>query len=92
LRADRAKLSEQPGNRFAENITGASGNLRTGQVAKAAPDGYTLLNAFSSLVVNPTLSSQQVTYDVNKDFAPVTLAVASTTTLASILRCRQNHQ
>jgi tripartite-type tricarboxylate transporter receptor subunit TctC len=76
------KLSEQLGNRFyAENITGASGNLGTGQVAKAAPDGYTLLNAFSSLVVNPTLFSQQVTYDVNKDFAPVTLAVASTTTL-----------
>lgn len=75
------KLSEQLGNRFfVENITGASGNLGTGQVAKAAPDGYTLLNAFSSLVVNPTLFDR-VPYDVHKDFAPVTLAVASTTTL-----------
>lgn len=76
------KLGEQLGNRFfVENITGASGNLGTGQVAKAAPDGYTLLNAFSSVVVNPTLFDR-VPYDVHKDFAPVTLAVASTTTLS----------
>jgi len=75
------KLTEQLGNRFfVENVTGASGNIGTGQAAKAAPDGYTLLNAFSSLVVNPTLFDR-VPYDVHKDFAPVTLAVASTTAL-----------
>ena len=75
------KLSDQLGNRFfVENVTGASGNVGTGHAAKAAPDGYTLLNAFSSLVVNPTLF-ERVPYDVHKDFAPVTLAVASTTVL-----------
>ena len=75
------KLGDQLGARFfVENITGASGNIGTAQAAKAPPDGYTLLNAFSSLVVNPTLF-QRVAYDVHKDFAPVTLAVASTTTL-----------
>jgi tripartite-type tricarboxylate transporter receptor subunit TctC len=75
------KLSEQLGSRFfVENITGASGNIGTGQAAKAPPDGYTLLNAFSSLVVNPTLFDR-VPYDVHKDFSPVTLAVASTTAL-----------
>jgi tripartite-type tricarboxylate transporter receptor subunit TctC len=49
------KLTEQLGKQvYVENIAGASGNLGTGQVAKAAPDGYTLLFAFSSHVVNPT--------------------------------------
>jgi tripartite-type tricarboxylate transporter receptor subunit TctC len=50
------------------------------QVAKAAADGYTILFAFSSHVVNPTLFAR-VPYDPIKDFDPVTLAVASTTLL-----------
>ena len=75
------KLTEQLGKQvYVENIAGASGNLGTGQVAKAAPDGYTLLFAFSSHVVNPTLFAR-VPYDAIKDFDPVTLAVASTTVL-----------
>jgi tripartite-type tricarboxylate transporter receptor subunit TctC len=75
------KLSEQLGKQvYVENIAGATGNIGTGQVAKAAPDGYTLLFAFSSHVVNPTLFAR-VPYDPIKDFEPVTLAVASTTVL-----------
>ena len=75
------KLTEQFGKQFyVENIAGASGNIGTAQVAKAAPDGYTILFAFSSHVVNPTLFAH-VSYDPVKDFAPVTLAVASTTVL-----------
>ncbi len=75
------KLTEQFGKQFyVENIAGASGNIGTGQVAKAAPDGYTILFAFSSHVVNPTLFAR-VPYDPVKDFEPVTLAVASTTVL-----------
>jgi tripartite-type tricarboxylate transporter receptor subunit TctC len=75
------KVGEQLGSRFfVENVTGASGNLGTAQAAKASPDGYTLLNAFSSLVVNPALFDR-IPYDVQRDFAPVTLAVASTTAL-----------
>ena len=73
------KLTEQIGKQvYVENIAGASGNIGTGQVAKAAPDGYTILFAFSSYVVNPTLFAR-VPYDPIKDFQPVTLAVASTT-------------
>ena len=75
------KLTEQIGKQvYVENIAGASGNIGTGQVAKAAPDGYTILFAFSSHVVNPTLFAR-VPYDPIKDFDPVTLAVASTTVL-----------
>jgi tripartite-type tricarboxylate transporter receptor subunit TctC len=73
------RLSENLGKQFyVDNITGATGNIGTGQAAKAAPDGYTLLFAFSSYVVNPTLFGK-VPYDPYKDFEPVTLAVVSTT-------------
>jgi tripartite-type tricarboxylate transporter receptor subunit TctC len=73
------KLGEHLGQQFyVENIAGATGNIGTGQAARAAPDGYTLLFAFSSYVVNPTLFNK-VPYDPYKDFAPVTLAVSSTT-------------
>ena len=75
------KLTEQLGKQvYVENLAGASGNIGTGQVAKAAPDGYTILFAFSSHVVNPTLFAR-VPYDPIKDFEPVTLAVTSTTVL-----------
>src|SRR5262249_50615698 len=50
------KLTEQFGKQvYVENIAGATGNIGTAQVAKAPPDGYTILFAFSSHVVNPTL-------------------------------------
>src|SRR5713226_1149435 len=76
------KLSENLGRQFyVDNIAGASGNIATGQAAKAAPDGYTVLFAFSSFVVNPTLFDR-VPYDPYKDFEPVTLAVSSTTVLS----------
>jgi tripartite-type tricarboxylate transporter receptor subunit TctC len=76
------KLTERLGKSFyVENIAGASGNIGTGQAARAAPDGYTILFAFSSYVVNPTLFDK-IPYDPNKDFEPVTLAVASTAVLS----------
>ena len=75
------KLTDQFGKQFyVENIAGATGNIGTAQVAKAPPDGYPILIAFSSHVVNPTLFAR-VPYDPIKDFDPVTLAVASTTVL-----------
>ena len=76
------KLGERLGKQFyVENIPGATGNIGPAQAAKAAPDGYTLLFAFSSYVVNPTLFDK-IPYDPYKDFEPVTLAVASTTVLS----------
>src|SRR6202051_2487462 len=75
------KLSENLGHQFyVDNVPGATGNIGTAQAAKAAPDGYTLLFAFSSYVVNPTLFDK-IPYDADKDFDPVTLAVHSTTVL-----------
>ena len=71
------KLTEHFGKQFyVENIAGATGNVGTAQAARAAPDGYTLLIAFSSFVVNPTLFAK-LAFDPDRDFAPVTLAVAS---------------
>src|SRR5215468_2796633 len=65
------KLTEQFGKQvYVENIAGATGNIGTGQVAKAPPDGYTILFAFSSHVVNPTLFAR-LPYDPINDFNPV---------------------
>ena len=58
---------------YIENIGGAGGNLGTVNVARAAGDGYTLLIASSSYVVNPSLY-KNCPYDPYKDFAPITLA------------------
>jgi tripartite-type tricarboxylate transporter receptor subunit TctC len=68
------RLSERLGQQFfIENMPGAGGNLGMGQVAKSAGDGYTILLASSSVVVNPSLYAK-VPYDIDKDFIPVTKA------------------
>jgi len=55
-----------------ENRPGAGGNIGTDFVAKAAPDGYTLLSVGpGSLIINPLIG--KVPYDTARDFAPVTL-------------------
>jgi tripartite-type tricarboxylate transporter receptor subunit TctC len=72
------KVSEQLGRQFyVENISGGSGNAGMGQAARAAPDGYTMLAAFVSYVINPALFTH-VPYDPVNDFDPVSLAVTST--------------
>jgi tripartite-type tricarboxylate transporter receptor subunit TctC len=53
-----------------ENRVGASGNLATQEVAKAAPDGYTMLIHSSAYAVNPTLFSN-AGYDPAKDLTPI---------------------
>jgi tripartite-type tricarboxylate transporter receptor subunit TctC len=68
------------GDRFAEawgqpvvveNITGAAGNIATERVAKAAPDGYTLLLAASATIVtNPSLY-QKLAFDPVNDLTPI---------------------
>lgn len=59
-----------------ENKAGAAGNIAADAVAKAAPDGYTLLWAFSSHASNPALYSN-LPFDVNKDFAPISLVATA---------------
>jgi tripartite-type tricarboxylate transporter receptor subunit TctC len=68
------RLSERLGQQFfIENVAGAGGNLGMGMVAKSPGDGYTVLLASSSIVVNPSLYAK-VPYDIDKDFIPVTKA------------------
>ena len=55
-----------------ENRAGASTIIGTTALAKAAPDGYTLMIAVSSHTTNPSLSAK-LPFDPQKDFAPVSL-------------------
>jgi len=66
---------------YVENIPGGGGNIGTGQAAKAAPDGYTVLFAFSSHVTNPSMFDK-LSYDPANDFAPITLMVTSPAVLS----------
>ena len=59
-----------------ENVTGASGSIGVGRVARAAPDGYTLIYAaFATHVVSAATMS--LPYDVLADFEPVALISAT---------------
>jgi tripartite-type tricarboxylate transporter receptor subunit TctC len=65
------KLSETLGQPIVvDNRAGAGGSLATEFVAKAPPDGYTLLMAFDTHAVNP-LIYKGLRFDTFKDFAPV---------------------
>jgi len=63
-----------------DNRSGASGIVGSDIVAKAVPDGYTLLMVFPSHPVNPSLYSD-LPYDTLKDFAPVTMVTSVTQVL-----------
>ena len=58
-----------------ENKTGASGNIATAEVARSAPDGYTLLTHSSAYAVNPSLYAN-AGYDPNKDLVPVSIVAS----------------
>jgi tripartite-type tricarboxylate transporter receptor subunit TctC len=71
------KLSERLGQQFfIENISGAGGNIGMTIAVRAPPDGYTILLASSSIVVNPNLY-KSIPFDVEKDFIAVTKVGAS---------------
>jgi tripartite-type tricarboxylate transporter receptor subunit TctC len=71
------KLSERFGQQFyVENHPGGSGNIGTTLVAKAPPDGYTVLVISSTLVVNPSLFAK-LGFDTTTDLAPVSLVGVS---------------
>ena len=71
------KLSEALGQQVVpDNRPGAAGNIGTEFVAKAPPDGYTLVTApGSTLTIHPSLYSK-LGFDPLRDFAPVTILAA----------------
>src|SRR5712671_861856 len=71
------RLSEQLGQPFVvENRPGAATNVATEMVAKAAPDGYTLLFTTSALAINASLY-KNLQYDALRDLAPVSVLAES---------------
>jgi len=72
-----AQLQAQLGQPFVvENQAGANGIVGATTVAKAAPDGYTLLVYSSGFVINPYVH-KSLPYDTEKDFVPVTNLVTN---------------
>jgi tripartite-type tricarboxylate transporter receptor subunit TctC len=68
------KMSEALGQPvLIDNRGGAGGVTGTDQVAKAAPDGYTIaITSAGALAISASLQDK-VPYDANKDFVPITL-------------------
>src|SRR6187200_1608405 len=58
-----------------ENRPGGGSSIGMDQVAKAAPDGYTLVMTDTSIAVNPSL--KPLPYDTLKDFEPASLLAAA---------------
>ncbi|MBM0207374.1 tripartite tricarboxylate transporter substrate binding protein [Micromonospora sp. STR1s_5] len=75
------RLSETLGQRvIIDNKGGANGNIGAAEVAKAEPDGYTLLFANSSLPISASLY-KKLPFDIEKDFTPVSLVSQSASVL-----------
>ena len=68
------KVQEQTGwTILVENKPGANSMLGADQVAKAAPDGHTLLTVIAAHAANTTLYAGRIPYDTVKSFAPISL-------------------
>lgn len=77
-RALSADLSERLGQQFVvENRTGAGGNVGAGAVAKAAPDGYTILFGTPGPLANNKLMYKNLPFDPEQAFAPIVLIAKS---------------
>ena len=76
-------LSERwPHRVIVDNRPGGGGNIAAGAVAKAEPDGYTLMVWNDTLLINPSLF-KEVPFDPKRDFTPVSLSMYSPNVLAA---------
>jgi tripartite-type tricarboxylate transporter receptor subunit TctC len=77
-------LSDKLGQSFViDNRGGAAGNIAAAAVARAAPDGYTLLLATTGQAANNKFMYQNLTFDPERDFAPVALVGKSPVFIAA---------
>lgn len=77
------KLSELVGQQVVvDNRGGASGNIAAELVARAAPDGYTLLMPHASIQTVNAALYEKLSYDPEKDFVPITMLVTVPNMLA----------
>jgi tripartite-type tricarboxylate transporter receptor subunit TctC len=82
-RALGQRLSQSLGQTvIVENRPGANSIIGTDAVAKAAPDGHTLLFTTQVLTINPSLHAA-MPYQAERDFAPVTIAASAPNLLAA---------
>ena len=76
-RALARELSERAGQQFfADNRPGAGTTIGTALVAKAKPDGYTVLVSTSSFAISPAIY-RSIPYDPLQDFAPITMGASA---------------
>ena len=69
-----------------ENVTGAAGSIGAGRVARAPPDGYSvLLGNWTTHVANPAIYS--LPYDVITDFEPIALVATRLSRSSPTRRC-----
>ncbi len=78
----RSKLTESWGQAMVvEHKAGAAGNIAAAYVAKAAPDGYTVLIANNTISINAAMP-QKLPYELTRDLLPITVIAATPVVLA----------
>lgn len=78
-----AKLSESMGQAvIVENRAGGGGTIGMNSVAKAQPDGYTILYTPNSIAINPALY-RKLPFDAETDLAPISQALSTTLVVAT---------
>ncbi len=83
VRILQPRLTERLGQPvLIDNRAGASGQIGSALTAKAAPDGHTLMLTIENHVVNQVANSK-LSYDITRDFAPVSLLLRNPNVLAS---------